>query len=837
MAPGWGWLSAGLAWLRELPVRRPWWVVAVVVATLFPSAWATSKLEVETSFSELLPDSKPSVIELERTKRRLAGTSTLIVAVEGRDQESVRRFLRELAPELRRLGPPVVGVDTGGEPLRRFVSEHKLLFASTPLLRELRDTVIERYDYEVGKRTGSELDIADPPPPIDAETLKAKLTKQPGATSEAFAWGDYVGEGGKLGAVVVRTSLAAGDPRAFDLQGRILERIAAVQPAKWDPTLRTHFTGNLVTSAEEHRAVTNDLAHVGAIGIAMILGIVFLFFLRVRALVVMLLTIGTGCVWTFALAWATVSQLNSATGFLVSIVAGNGINFGIVLMARYLEARLRDGQGAESSVRQALRSTAVATLSAALAASVAYGSLGLSDFRGFRDFGVIGASGMALCWIASYTLMPALLVIAERVSPLRQARSDWRNRLRALYGRPFAYLATHAPRAVLAAGVLAGVAALVTAVRYVNEDPFEYDLKNIRNDAPSPTSARAIARRTDPIVGRMGREGRALLAERDDQVPMIVAELERRRAAAPAGEKPFDRVVSIQDLLPKDQETKLALIAEMRDRLERSRRMGALSDRDWARIQAELPPRIEPLTTASLPNEIAWPFEEADGTRGRIVYLVPTAGESINDARYLARWADSFREIPLPNGEVVRGSGDPVIFADMLASVRAEAPRTLLGSSIATLLVMVFAFRGRPLMALAVGSVALGFCWLLAFFAATDVRINFLNFVALPVSVGVGADYAINLLKRWQLERGRQLGRVLVETGGAVVLCSLTTLLGYLALAFSINGAVRSFGIAAAVGELVMLIAAMLVVPSALCLLSRRRSPAGPALAHGSSSA
>lgn len=829
-----GRLRGGLARVRELPIERPWWVVWIALATLVPALWASLQLEVKTSFSELLPDSKPSVIELERTKRRLAGTSTLIVVVEGRDEESVRRFLRELAPEIRRLGSPVVGVDVGGEPLRRFVSEHKLLFASASTLRELRDTVVERYDYEVGKRTGSELDIADPPPPVDAETLRARFSQQTESASKALSWGDYIGEGGKLGAIVVRTSLETGDPRTFELRSRILERIASVEPTKWDPGLRVHFTGNLVTSAEEHQAVTSDLAHVGALGIAMILGVVFLFFLRVRVLYAMVLTISTGCLWTFAFAWLAVSQLNSATGFLVSIVAGNGINFGIVLMARYLEARLRDGHGAEAAVRLAMRSTAVATLSAALAASVAYGSLGLSDFRGFRDFGVIGASGMALCWVASYTLLPALLVIAERVSPLRDSPGDWRNRMRALYGRPFAYLATHAPRAVLAAGMLCGVVATVAAVRYVREDPFEYDMRNVRNDAPSPTSARAIARRIDPIVGRMGREGRALLADREDQVPMIVAELERRRQAAPAGEKPFGRVVSIQDLLPKDQADKLALIADIRDRLERTRRMGAISDADWKRVEAELPPRLVTLSPDALPNDIAWPFDEADGTRGRIVYLVPTEGESINDLRYLMRWADSFREIRLPNGEVIRGSGDPVIFADMLASVRAEAPRTLLGSSIATLLVMLLAFRGRAVMALACGSVALGLSWLVAFLAATDARINFLNFVALPVSVGVGADYAINLLKRWQLERGRQLRRVLVETGGAVVLCSLTTLLGYLALAFSINGAVRSFGIAAALGELFMLVAAMLVVPAALCLLGRRRATA-TALAHSSS--
>jgi hypothetical protein len=57
---------------------------------------------------------------------------------------------------------------------------------------------------------------------------------------------------------------------------------------------------------------------------------------------------------------------------------------------------------------------------------------------------------------------------------------------------------------------------------------------------------------------------------------------------------------------------------------------------------------------------------------------------------------------------------------------------------------------------------------------------------------------------------------VFVETGGAVVLCSLTTTLGYAALLLSINRAVQSFGLAAAVGEVTTLAAAMLVLPALL---------------------
>ena len=68
---------------------------------------------------------------------------------------------------------------------------------------------------------------------------------------------------------------------------------------------------------------------------------------------------------------------------------------------------------------------------------------------------------------------------------------------------------------------------------------------------------------------------------------------------------------------------------------------------------------------------------------------------------------------------------------------------------------------------------------MLAFLAVADLKLNFLNFVAIPISVGVGADYALNVMKRREIEGATPMKRILVQTGGAVVLCSLTTTLGY----------------------------------------------------------
>jgi len=122
---------------------------------------------------------------------------------------------------------------------------------------------------------------------------------------------------------------------------------------------------------------------------------------------------------------------------------------------------------------------------------------------------------------------------------------------------------------------------------------------------------------------------------------------------------PFQKVVSLFDLLPKDQAPKLALVQDIAARLESAKRRGFVTAGEYQKLRARLPSRSAPLTLSDLPERLARPFTEKDGTRGRIVYIVPSDGRSVYDVHYLMEWADAFREVRLPSGDVVHGTGEP----------------------------------------------------------------------------------------------------------------------------------------------------------------------------------
>lgn len=811
-----------LYWLADRQLRRPWWVVACVLLTLIPAGLLASRLELRTSFSELLPDDKPSVVELHRVNERLAGASTLTVAAEGSDVESLKRFVDRVAPRIRELGPEyVAGVDDGTRVVQEFFRQNKHLYADLPDLQKLRDDVVARYDWEVGKQAGTNLDLEDDeaPPELSASALEKRFQKKVDEAKKSAKGVDgyYIGEDGKLAVILVRTPLGSGDERAFELRKIITRIVDEERPAIADPALRIAFTGNLITSAEQHQAVKQDLTEVGFWGIAGILFVTLVFFVRVRTLAAMALTIGVGCVWAFGAARLTVGYLNTATGFLVSIIAGNGINFGIIFMARYLEARRDEHVPVEKAVRRAHRDTHTATLAAAGAAGIAYGSLAVTDFHGFKHFGLIGGVGMLLCWVATYTFLPAFLVISERLSPMfKTAAPTWRTKMVGYYGHPFAWAARGLPRTIVAIGTVMGLGGAVLTAHYFISDPMEYDLANVRNERTKPTDAGRMSVRVDKIVGRLGQDGRAVLTDRVDQVEPLVTELLRRRDAAPPDKRPFDKVVTLFDLLPKDQAKKLELLGDIEDRLVRARKRNLISDADWNKVREHLPEKRTTISIHDLPELVARPFTEKNGTRGTVVYIVPTEGHSVYNAKYLMRWADAFREVKLPSGEIIRGTGDPVIFSDMLINIGEDAPKAILLSLIGTIVVIVLAFRGRRSGWFTLLTLLIGISWLVSFLYLANIKLNFLNFVALPITIGVGADYAINIMKRRDMEHAADFYRALQRTGGAVVLCSLTTLLGYLALLLSINRAVKSFGLAAAVGEATTLLTAVLLLPAFL---------------------
>jgi hypothetical protein len=230
---------------------------------------------------------------------------------------------------------------------------------------------------------------------------------------------------------------------------------------------------------------------------------------------------------------------------------------------------------------------------------------------------------------------------------------------------------------------------------------------------------------------------------------------------------------------------------------------------------------LRALTIDDLPTQIKDAFTETDGQRGRLIGIdADHTNYSDWNGHDLLRMDKALKVQAL--GQTWVAASTATIFAGMLESILADGPRVTLCALVGVVILVLIAFGpkgGLPVLA----SLAIGIVWLGGLLGHFDLKINFMNFVALPITLGVGCDYAANIWARMRSEPGGSIVNVIGDTGSAVALCSLTTVIGYSSLLMSHNRALRSFGMVADLGELTCLAAAVVALPALLQFLRRRR--------------
>jgi predicted RND superfamily exporter protein len=178
------------------------------------------------------------------------------------------------------------------------------------------------------------------------------------------------------------------------------------------------------------------------------------------------------------------------------------------------------------------------------------------------------------------------------------------------------------------------------------------------------------------------------------------------------------------------------------------------------------------------------------------------------------------REAALKADPTARIAGQIVLTTEIVAAITNDGALTASLSFLAVALLTFFIMRSWRDTGWVVGSLTLGVLWMAGAMTLLSLKLNFVNFAVLPITFGIGVDYAVNLYQRY-----RQAGTVeeaLASSGGAVALCSLSTIIGYATLVTADNQAIQSFGLTAVVGEVTCLSAALFALPAVLSLRQRR---------------
>jgi predicted RND superfamily exporter protein len=458
------------------------------------------------------------------------------------------------------------------------------------------------------------------------------------------------------------------------------------------------------------------------------------------------------------------------------------------------------------------------TLSAALAAGVAYASLIAMQFRGFRQFGIIGGLGMILAWLATVLLGPPLIAWLDRNETFVEKEALQR----VSRYRPTTHLARFVlayPRAILVVAMGFSILSVIK-VQSFRSDQLEYNFSNMRRADTWKNGEGFWGRKMDTLLGQYLTPV-VLLTDTPEEARSIARAL-REATKSPPLSYMVASIRLLDDLLPTDQAQRQEEVKRIQRKLTPNVRT-SLTDAQREKIDIFLgegpPPLIEQTT---IPETLLKGLKERDGRADRAVLVYPKTTAQLWDGPRNAAFVASLREIartPLSSGgAAARVAGGPPLTADIISSMLRDGPLASILAFIGVVLTVFLLFRKGLATPFVLGALLMGVMWMMALGMVLRIKINFVNFIAFPITFGIGVDYAVNVMARYLGDKEKNIKNVIRGTGGAVGLCSLTTIIGYSSLLVAQNRGLFSFGFLAVLGEMTCLTVAIVVLPAALLL-------------------
>jgi len=804
---------------------RVLWLLALLAA--IPALIRTVSVyrHLRSELDELLPPNAQSVVAIRELRARMPGLQHLGVIVDTGDPRNLaaaERFLDDLEARVRTYPPDLVRtVRTGIQSEREFLEKHAPLYLELADLKLVRQRIEARRDWEASKAFGSNLD-EEQEPSLDFKDIEAKYQNKQNASAK-FPNQRFSNSEQHVTLLLVEVGgLDTGARRGGELLARVKSDIAALGGVhRYAPGMRLGFTGDVAINVEELSALVADLMLSSLLVMVAVVFVILAFYRWWASVPILLVPLLLGTIYSFGLVTLpplSIRELNSNTAFLGAIIIGNGINFGIILLARYVEVRRRNVDIEEALVR-AVWGARVGTLSAALAAGTAYASLVITDFRGFRQFGVIGGVGMLVCWATAFLLTPSLIRAFDRGDALTRPRAG---RADGALMRHVARLVQRAPRAVLF--VAAAVTALsLTQLRNLGHDRFEFDFSKLRRADTFVDGEGYWGRKMDRLLGRY-LSPTVFLTDSREQTVKLAQHMKEVTKGPPLAEI-TSNVMTIDDVVPPEQPAKLEELKAIRTMMTPSVR--ARVPAEYARFVDTVlgDGQLASIAPGDLPPIFTTGMRERDGTLDRAVLLYPRPSPALwNGDRLIELAAAERSAAEHTGGRPARVAGSLLLSADIIDAIYRDGLKATFAALGGVILIVLVLFRRNPATVFVIASLIASVLWLTALTIVTGVKLNFANFIAFPITFGIGVDYSVNVMARYLQDGTGDVSDAVASTGGAVGLCSVTTIIGYSSLLVAENRALFSFGMIAVLGEIACLVAAVVVLPALLLVVRRRFS-------------
>ena len=561
--------------------------------------------------------------------------------------------------------------------------------------------------------------------------------------------------------------------------------------------------------------------------------VMLLFFISFRTPGILLLVsvpLVMSLLWTIGFAGIVFQHLNILTCLFACVLIGLGIDFAIHVLNRFFDpemAVLDELSRLEATFQEAGMGIFIGGLTTAMA----FYAVGLSDFKGFRELGILTGTGILFCLLAMLVFLPACLVWTSSTGRFQKKAP-----LAGFFLTPLlTSIKRHPERTLILTALCTGV--LVIAGFQVH---FDDNLKNFR---PSDSSVLQLQDQVTTWLG--GSTGTVLLtitgSSEEDVMDREAAMVQSLQSMQEQGY--LSKITSTSQFLlsPVMQRHNIAWMQShpkvfdldrIRQNLESSLkkygfRTSGLYDRYIEQLgegfsirSVLLPSHLRTSSLSSILNRLTF---QKNNQFTAIIYIHPSVD--------LWSYEDTtqFKDQLIQN--LSQAGVDPASFhltganilTGELKQLILQNLKTSLGlASVCIVVILWIYYRNIRYLFFSVLPLFIGMSLLMGFMTLFQVDFNFLNIMVLPMIIGIGIDDGVHFTNTFRHPDFHSPLRGLFQTGRAVVLTSLTTIAGFGSIILSHYPGLKSMGIVAVIGIAGCLFGSIILLPAVFEILDRR---------------
>ncbi len=103
-----------------------------------------------------------------------------------------------------------------------------------------------------------------------------------------------------------------------------------------------------------------------------------------------------------------------------------------------------------------------------------------------------------------------------------------------------------------------------------------------------------------------------------------------------------------------------------------------------------------------------------------------------------------------------------------------------------------------------------------------DMQLTIVNIMGLPMIIGIGIDDGVHIVHRWHIEGKGGIDKIFASAGKAILLTSITTMLAFGSLIFSIWRGIASLGGAMFIVVGACFLSTVVILSGIIVLLERK---------------